>query len=63
MTEMNKIKKGETVEMTRKELANKVFDILRTDMQLIGKSDLDLWESIAETDDNTLLQFLNENED
>ena len=49
--------------MTRKELANKVFDILRSDMQLINKSDEELWKSIAETDDNTLLTFLEEQED
>lgn len=48
--------------MTRKELANKVFDILRTDMTLIGKSDEELWKSIAETDDITLLTFLEDNE-
>lgn len=48
--------------MTRKELANKVFDILRTDMQLISKTDEELWKSIAETDDNTLLTFLEEAE-
>lgn len=48
--------------MTRKELANKVFDILRTDMTLIGKTDAELWESIAETDDITLLTFLEDNE-
>jgi hypothetical protein len=48
--------------MTRKELANKVFDILRTDMQLISKTDEELWKSIAETDDNTLLTFLDEAE-
>lgn len=46
--------------MSRKELANKVFDILRTDMTLIGKTDAELWKSIAETDDNTLLTFLEE---
>lgn len=49
--------------MTRKELANKVFDILRSDMQLIGKSDAELWKSIAETDDISLLTFLEEQED
>lgn len=49
--------------MTRKEIANKVFDILRSDMQLISKSDEELWKSIAETDDITLLTFLEEQED
>ena len=49
--------------MTRKELANKVFEILRSDMQLISKSDEELWQSIAETDDRTLLTFLEEQED
>lgn len=49
--------------MTRKELGNKVFDILRSDMQLINKSDEELWKSIAETDDQTLLTFLEEQED
>jgi len=48
--------------MSRKELANKVFDILRVDMTLIGKSDEELWKSIAETDDITLLTFLEEAE-
>lgn len=48
--------------MSRKEIANKVFDILRTDMTLIGKTDTELWESIAETDDITLLTFLEEAE-
>lgn len=48
--------------MSRKELANKVFELLRSDMQLLDKTDLDLWQSIAETDDNTLLTFLEENE-
>lgn len=48
--------------MSRKELANKVFDILRVDMTLIGKSDEELWKSIAETDDITLLTFLEDNE-
>lgn len=48
--------------MTRKELANKVFDILRIDMQLINKTDAELWKSIAETDDTTLLTFLKDNE-
>jgi hypothetical protein len=46
--------------MSRKELANKVFDILRVDMTLIGKSDEELWKSIAETDDITLLTFIDE---
>ena len=49
--------------MTRKELGIKVFDILRGDMQLISKSDEELWRSIAETDDQTLLTFLEEQED
>lgn len=49
--------------MTRKELANKVFDILRSDMQLINKSDEELWKSIDETDDQTLLTFLEDQED
>lgn len=49
--------------MTRKELVNKVFEILRSDMQLISKSDEELWQSIAETDDRTLLTFLEEQED
>lgn len=44
--------------MTRKELANKVFDVLRCDMQLIGKTDLELWQAIGETDDETLLGWL-----
>lgn len=48
--------------MDRKELANKVFDILRVDMTLIGKPDEELWKSIAETDDVTLLTFLEDNE-
>lgn len=48
--------------MSRKELANKVFDILREDMTLIGKPDEELWKSIAETDDITLLTFLEEAE-
>lgn len=48
--------------MDRKELANKVFDILRVDMTLIGKSDEELWKSIAETDNITLLTFLEEAE-
>ena len=49
--------------MTRKELANKVFEILRSDMQLISKSDEELWQSIAETDNRTLLTFLEDQED
>lgn len=49
--------------MSRKELANKVFEILRSDMQLLNKSDLDLWQAIAETDDNTLLEWLKESEE
>lgn len=49
--------------MTRKELANKVFEILRSDMQLISKSDEELWQSIVETDDRTLLTFLEDQED
>lgn len=48
--------------MSRKELANKVFDILREDMTLIGTPDEELWKSIAETDDQTLLTFLEDNE-
>lgn len=48
--------------MTRKELANKVFDVLRSDMQLIGKTDLELWQAIAETDDNSLLEWLGKHE-
>ena len=46
--------------MSRKELANKVFDILRGDMQLLNKTDQELWQSIAETDDTTLLTWLEE---
>ena len=49
--------------MSRKELANKVFDILRSDMQLISKTDEELWKSIAETDDQTLLTFLEDQDD
>ena len=49
--------------MTRKELANKVFDILRSDIQLISKTDEELWKSIAETDDQTLLTFLEDQDD
>lgn len=49
--------------MTRKEIADKVFNILRSDMQLINKTDTELWKSIAETDDQTLLTFLEEQED
>ena len=48
--------------MSRKELANKVFDILKVDMTLIDTPDEELWESIAETDDQTLLTFLEEAE-
>lgn len=48
--------------MERKELANKVFELLRSDMQLLNKKDAELWQSIAETDDVTLLTFLEENE-
>lgn len=44
--------------MSRKELANKVFEMLRADMQLLNKSDLELWKAIAETDDNSLLKYL-----
>lgn len=49
--------------MSRKELASKVFDILRSDMQLIPYTDKELWKSIAETDDTTLLTWLEDNED
>ena len=45
----------------REELANKVFDALRADMQLIHKTDEELWRAIAETDDISLLTWL-ENE-
>ena len=48
--------------MTRKELANKVFELLKEDMQLLNKTDEELWRSIAKTDDETLLTFLEENE-
>ena len=44
--------------MSRRELANVVFELLRLDMQLLNKTDLELWQSIAETDDNTLLEWL-----
>lgn len=46
------------MDMTKEELANKVFDALRSDMQLIHKTDEELWRAIAETDDNTLLTWL-----
>lgn len=44
--------------MDRKELANKVFEQLRDDMQLLNKTDMELWQAIAETDDKTLLEWL-----
>lgn len=49
--------------MSRKELANKVFDVLRSDMQLLNKTDAELWQSVAETDDNTLVEWLKESEE
>lgn len=49
--------------MSRKELANKVFELLRSDMQLLNKTDVELWKSIAETDNNTLLEWLKESEE
>lgn len=39
--------------MTRKELANKVFDYLRKTLTV---NDIVIWEAIAETDDQSLLK-------
>ena len=38
--------------MTRKELANKVFNLVR---KYSNYSDIELWQAIAETDDRSLL--------
>lgn len=46
--------------MTRKELANKAFEIISSDMQYIELSDNEIWKAIAETDDKSLLTFLEE---
>ena len=48
--------------MTRKEIANKVFEIICSDMQYINITDREIWKSIAETDDESLLQFLSDHE-
>lgn len=44
--------------MDREELANKVYEILRKD--LYEKTPLEIWIRIAETDDDSLLEFYNE---
>lgn len=49
--------------MTRKELANRVFDIITTDMAMIGTPEEEIWQSIAETDDVSLLTFYEEHKD
>lgn len=46
--------------MKRKELANKVYEIIKNDMQMIGVKDTDIWKAIAETDDKTLLEYIEE---
>lgn len=38
--------------MARKELANKVFEIVR---KYSSKTDIEIWQAIAETDDISLL--------
>lgn len=45
--------------MTRKELAIKVFDIIKNDDTIMIK-DIDIWKSIATTDDISLLSFYEE---
>lgn len=45
--------------MTRKELAIKVFDIIKNDDTIMIK-DIDIWKTIATTDDISLLSFYEE---
>lgn len=49
--------------MNRKELANRVFDIITSDMAMIGTSEEEIWQSIAETDDASLLTFYEEHKE
>lgn len=47
--------------MTRKELEKKAFEIVRSDMALIGTTDEEILQEIAEASDSDLLTFI-ENE-
>ena len=46
--------------MNRTELESKVFEVLRSDMALIGVTDQQIQTSIEETSDEDLLAFLEE---
>ena len=46
--------------MDRKELAHAAYQIFLRDMKAIGENDLEVWKAIAETDDVSLMDFVEE---
>lgn len=48
--------------MTRKELAQKAYEIFKRDNKAFGDNDVEVWKAIAETDDDSLEEWVYEHE-
>ena len=48
--------------MNRKEIAHRAYEIFKRDRKTYGDNDTEIWKAIAETDDDSLEDFIYEHE-
>lgn len=46
--------------MDRKELVKAAYDIFLRDGKARNRKDVEIWQALAETDDDSLMEFINE---